>query len=493
MDATVLGLDIGTSAVKAVLIAPGGATLAEASEPLTVDRPRPLWSEQDAQAWWRAVEAAVAAIAAAAPEAFRGLGAIGLSGQMHGAVCLGDDDQPLCPVILWNDGRAGLEAAELARSRPDLARRLGVKPMAGLTAPKLLWLARHSPAVFDAIRTVLLPKDYVRLRLTGERLTDRSDAAGTWLLDQAARAWSPEAAAAIGLDLDCLPGLVEGSEPAGRLRPEIAARWGVAADVVVAGGAGDAAIGIGAVRDGDAFVSLGTSAQLFATAAAFRPNPERLVHAFCHALPGLWFQMGAMLNGASALAWAAQLAGRDVGDLASAVEAEFRGPSPVLFLPYLTGERTPHNDPHAKGVLFGLTPETGAVAVAQAVMEGVAFSLADAQAALAASGTDLGAVGFVGGGARSRLWAQIAAAVLDRPVVRFQGADKGPAHGAARLAVMALTGAPPEAAAPAPPVEAVIVPDPALVEAYGVSVTRFRRLYAALAPEFALAAGLSDA
>jgi xylulokinase len=487
MPPTVLGLDIGTSAVKAVLVDGAGASVAESGAPIATSRPRPLWSEQDPDDWWRAVEAAVAELAARAPETWRTVAGIGLSGQMHGAVLLGADDRPLRPVIIWNDGRAAAEAAELGREHPDLAWRLGVKPMPGFTAPKLAWLRRHEPALFARIRTVLLPKDYVRLRLTGDRATDLSDAAGTWLLDQAARAWSPEACAAIGLDRRCLPGLYEGPEPVGTLRPDLAARWGLSAATVVAGGAGDAAagaIGIGAIAPGDAFAQLGTSAQLFAVTDGYRPAPEPLVHAFCHALPGRWYQMAAMLTGASALAWAADLVGRTPGDLAAAAESVPDSASGPLFLPYLTGERTPHDDPHARGVLFGLEPGTDAARVGRAVMEGVAYSFADACAALRQAGTDPSVFGFVGGGSRSDLWAGLIAAVLDRPLVRYRGAEKGPAFGAAALAHMAVTGEPSAAVALKPPVERVFEPDRRLVEIHAGRVERFRALYRALVPEF---------
>ncbi|MEJ1157076.1 xylulokinase [Prosthecomicrobium sp. N25] len=487
MSATVLGLDIGTSAVKAVLVDGRGVAVAEASAPVATSRPRPLWSEQDPEDWWRAVEAAVADLARAAPDAWRGVAAIGLSGQMHGAVLLGADDRPLRPVILWNDGRAHAECAALTRDHPGLAAIVGVKPMPGFTAPKLAWLARHEPGVFAAIRCVLLPKDYVRLKLSGLRATDMSDAAGSWLLDEARRAWSPQAAAAVGLDPATLPALVEGSEPAGTLRAAVAERWGLAPGIPLAGGAGDAAagaVGIGAVAPGDAFVSLGTSGQLFAVTDGYRPAPDSMVHAFAHALPGLWYQMGAMLTGASALAWAAGLLGRTPAGLASEAEAVPEGASDLLFLPYLTGERTPHDDPDARGVLFGLEPGSDAGRVGRAVMEGVAYTFADAAAALRSAGTEPAAFGFVGGGARSDFWARLLAAVLARPMIRYRGADKGPAFGAAALARMALTGASPGDIARKPPVETVFEPDPRLIDRHAPRVERFRTLYRALAPEF---------
>ncbi len=257
--------------------------------------------------------------------------------------------------------------------------------------------------------------------------------------------------------------------------------------MTVAGGAGDAAagaIGLGAIREGDAFLSLGTSGQLFVSTADFRPAPETLVHAFCHAVPDRWFQMAAMLNGASCLAWAAGLLGAPIPDLLNEAEARFAGPGSLLFLPYLTGERTPHDDPHARGVFFGLSPETDRAAIAQAVIEGVAFSFADAKACLERAGTGLAGAGVIGGGARSAFWTRILASVLDLPLTRFDGADKGPAFGAARLGRLAATGEAPEAVCTAPPVLDVVEPDPSLAAAFRPRIEAFRRLYQVLRPEF---------
>ncbi|MFO1149679.1 MAG: xylulokinase [Alsobacter sp.] len=486
-----LGIDIGTSAVKAVLLDEREQAVAADERPVATARPRPGWSEQEPEAWWQVVVSVMDGLAAQAPGALADVRAIGLSGQMHGVVLLGADDKPLRPAILWNDARAAAEAEALGRDHPELARVVGVIPMAGFTAPKLPWLRAHEPAIFRAIRTVMLPKDYVRLRLTGERFSEMSDAAGTWWLDEARRRWCEPALAACGLGPEQVPPLLEGSDNAGLLRPDLARRWGMRADVVVAAGAGDAAagaVGAGAVHDGDAFVSLGTSAQLFVTTAEYRPAPDTLVHAFAHALPGLWYQMGAMLNGASALGFAAGLLGRDIDALVAEAGAIPPGSSSLLALPYLTGERTPHNDPAARGVIFGLTPATTPAEVALAVMEGVAFSIRDAQEALAASGTKVARAGFSGGGARSLLWTRILASVLGAPLVRARGAVAGPALGAARLARLALTHEAPSDVCGAPDMLDETPPDPALQDLYASRYERFRRLYAALKPEFARAA-----
>jgi xylulokinase len=485
-----LGLDIGTSAVKAVVVDERQEILGEASVPLRTSRPQPLWSEQDPEDWWGAVEGAVAALRADAPTTLARVGGIGLSGQMHGLVLLDEKDEPIRPAILWNDGRAHAEAEELARRFPALSERVGVLPMPGFPAPKTMWLARHEPSALARARAILLPKDYVRLKLTGERATDMSDGAGTWWLDEAERKWSDEAIAASGVSPDLLPPLLEGCEPAGQLRPEIARAWGMSDRVVVAAGAGDAAagaVGIGAVEEGSAFLSLGTSGQLFVATASYGSAPETLVHSFCHAVPNRWYQMAAMLNGASCLAWVAGLLGREIGPLLEEVEQGLGGPARCLFLPYLAGERTPHNDPHARGVFFGLSPDTMPVELVQSVLEGVAFSFVDGRDSLTTAGTQVRSAGLIGGGARSRLWARILASALDMPLTRYRGADKGPAFGAARLARIAVTGEPVADVCAPPPVLDVVAPDPELTDTYKPRIEAFRRLYGVLKPEFARA------
>ncbi len=482
-----LGIDVGTSAVKAILVDERQAAVAEADVPLQVSRPHDLWSEQDPETWWEAVQSALDQLHTHSPSALADIRGIGLSGQMHGAVLLDDNDRPLRPAILWNDGRSFREAQELGDKYPELSHAMGVIPMPGFTAPKLVWLARHEPEIFRAVRKVMLPKDYIRLKLTGEIVTEMSDAAGTWWLDEAKRDWSDEALAATGLSRDHMPRLVEGSQPSGTLRADIAGRWGLRNDVVVAGGAGDAAagaVGLGAIEDGSAFISLGTSGQLFVTTQDFSPAPEAVVHSFCHAVPGRWFQMAAMLNAASCLSWGVNLLKRDIGELLRETESAYRKPSSVLFLPYLAGERTPHNDPYARGVFFGLSPQTQQTDLVQAILEGVAFSFADAKQCLEQAGTPLNYAGMIGGGSRSVFWAKIFASVLNVPMLRYQGSDKGPAFGAARLARLATTGEAPEAVCTAPNILETIEPQPQLVELYGSRIEAFRSLYRALKPEF---------
>ena len=448
MDETYLGLDIGTSSVKALLLDRAQSVLAQASIPLDVQRPRALWSEQQPEAWWAATCIAVARLRASAPDAWARLAAVGLSGQMHGATLLGEGGRVLRPAILWNDGRSGAECAEITRRVPDLLARAGHIAMPGFTAPKLLWVAAHEPDVFAAVRHVLLPKDYIRWRMTGAMVSDLSDASGTLWLDVGGRTWDDTLLAATGLTRTQMPSLVEGSAVSAMLDAGTAAAWGCGR-VPVAGGGGDnaaSAVGIGAVRSGEGFLSLGTSGVLFAVTDRYVSAPARTLHAFCHALPGRWHGMSVHLSAASALSWIAGIvgAGEDIAALLATVEAwaalpRHRDEAPV-FLPYLSGERTPHNDPVASGVFAGLRMEHGAEALAYAVLEGVAFAFADGLDVLGDAGARLDSCLLVGGGARSRFWGQMLADVLATELLLPAGAETGAAFGAARLAMLAAGG-----------------------------------------------------
>ncbi|HYC26277.1 MAG TPA: xylulokinase [Roseiarcus sp.] len=491
-----IGVDCGTSALKAVLVDENELILATSTQSYRPANPRPLWSEQNPDDWLAAMLAAFAEVARQAPQAMAGVAAIGLSGQMHSAVLLDGADKPLRPAILHNDGRAFAQARRLAVENPELAAIVGVKPMAGFTAPKLMWLREHEPSVFSRLRSVLLPKDYLRLALTGEKATDMSDGAGSWLLDEKARRWSRQALAACELDRALMPALLEGSAPAGRLRDAFADRFGVKRGAIVAAGGGDAAagaVGIGAVRPGAAFVSLGTAAQLIVAQDKYRATaPERLVHGFAHALPRRWYRMAAMLNGAGALAFLGRLLGAEPAELELEAARDYRGPGEVIALPYLSGERTPHDDPYARGVYFGLTPATSRADLVRAVMEGVAASLRDADDCVSEDGRAFSAIALTGGGARSELWTRMIAAALGRPVLRYKGGESGPALGAARLGRLALGGENPDDVCKPPPLKDETRPEPALVDAFGLQIERFRGLYRALAPNFAAARFLSD-
>ncbi len=475
-----LGIDIGTSGVKAVVVGEGGALVAQASAPLEVSRPQPGYCEQDPEAWWQATLRAVAELPAGARAAVR---AAGLSGQMHGATLLDREDRPLRPAILWNDGRSALECRELERREPSSRSITGNLMMPGFTAPKLLWVSRHEPEVFRRTACVLLPKDYVRLRLTGEKVSDPSDASGTGWLDVGARNWSDAMLAATGLTRSHMPRLVEGTRPSGMLTARAAEQLDLPT-VLVAGGAGDnaaSAVGVGVIAPGQAFLSLGTSGVLFAATDRFRPHPDGAVHAFCHALPGRWHRMSVMLSAASVLDWVAQLTGE--ADLARLVEAaRARGltrDSPFL-LPYLTGERTPHNDPRARGVYFGIRPDTSAADLAGAALEGVALGLADGLDALLEAGGSIGEITMTGGGSRLPYWGQLLAAALGRPLTYRRAGEVGAALGAARLARLALGAERVEDVCVAPEVERVVRPDPELASLLAVRRRTFVALYRSL-------------
>ena len=477
-----LGIDLGTSGIKALLIDEDQRPVGSATAPLDVARPETGWSEQRAEDWISATKAALDALRATHGTELAAVTGVGLSGQMHGATLLDAADTPLRPAILWNDTRSHVEAAELD-AIPGVREASGNIVFPGFTAPKLLWVARHEPALFEKVAKVLLPKDYLRLWLTGGHVSDCSDAAGTTWLDVETRDWSETLLAATNLSRDHMPALVEGAEPSGQLRPELAAGWGMKGPVIVAGGGGDnaaSAVGLGTVCEGDAFVSLGTSGVLFAANDGYRPKPESAVHTFCHALAGRWHQMGVILSATDALNWYAGLVGEAPEALTAALPATPGAPSPVTFLPYLSGERTPHNDAAIRGAFAGLSHNDDRAALTAAVLEGVAFAIRDSQAALAEAGTTLKAVHAVGGGSRSDYWLKVIANVLGIPVLLPESGDFGAAFGAARLGLMAATGADPDTVATKPGTAATIDPDPALIDAYAAKYDTYKALYPAL-------------
>lgn len=480
-----LGIDIGTSGVKAVLMDEADAILASASSSLTVSRPHPGWSEQDPHAWWEAVVAALDELARSHPSEMSAVTGLGLSGQMHGATLLDAAHQVLRPAILWNDGRSEAECGALD-ARADFRGIGGNLVMPGFTAPKLEWVARHEPDIFAKTALVLLPKDYVRLRLTGAAVSDMSDAAGTLWLDVARRDWSDELLAATGLSRANMPTLAEGTDATGTILPELAARWGFARPPVVAGGAGDnaaSACGIGAVRPGEAFLSLGTSGVLFVATDRFRPNTAGAVHAFCHALPDTWHQMGVILSATDSLNWLARISGCDVATLereAATRRQQPRDGQPVLFLPYLSGERTPHNDASARGSFVGLSQAHDRADLALAVLEGVAYAFRDCLDVLSAAGTRVERATAIGGGARSHDWLEILASVLGIEIAVPGNGDFGAAFGAARLGRAAATGACGADRFAPPPTAFSIGPDGALRSFHEEGLARYRALYPAL-------------
>ena len=472
-----MGIDIGTSAVKVAVIDQAGAIVDQASASLSVSRPQPLWSEQNPADWWSATNSAVSDLQLPLRNAVR---AIGLSGQMHGATLLDKQQRALRPAILWNDGRSGAQCADLERSVPQLTQITGNRAMPGFTAPKLAWVREYEPDIFAATAMVLLPKDYVRLRMTGETASDMSDSAGTLWLDVAKRRWSDEMLAATGLSTANMPALYEGNQITGNLRAELAEAWGMARVPVVAGGGDNAAgaVGVGVVRAGDGFLSLGTSGVLFLANDGYRPNPAGGVHTFCHALPAHWHQMSVILSAASCVDWAARICGMaDAGAVLQAAQARNQPTTSEIFLPYLSGERTPHNDPNAQGVLFGLTQETSPAAISQAVLEGVAFAFRDGMDALLASGATIDSISVIGGGARSAYWGKILSSVLRRPLAYRDSSAVGPAYGAARLARMGAENARIEDICTPPPILHVAEPDDRLADLYAHKLRRYRILY----------------
>jgi len=477
-----LGLDLGTSGVKAMLIDGDQKIIGSANGSLDVSRPHSGWSEQEPSHWIRATEEAVAGLKAKHPKELAAVKGIGLSGQMHGATLLDADDKVLRPCILWNDTRSYVEAAGLD-SDPRFRKLTGNIVFPGFTAPKLAWVAKHEPAIFAKVAKVLLPKDYLRLWLTGEHISEMSDSAGTSWLDTGKRAWSSELLAATGLDEKQMPRLIEGTEQGGKLRGELAGQWGMSGGVVVAGGAGDnaaSACGMGTVSDGAAFVSLGTSGVLFAANAAYLPKPESAVHAFCHALPNTWHQMGVILSATDALNWHSSVTGKSAADLTTELGETLKAPSGVTFLPYLSGERTPHNDAVIRGAFIGLEHESSRVVLTQAVLEGVSFAIRDNLEALRSAGTDISRVTAIGGGSRSRYWLASIATALGVLVDLPADGDFGAAFGAARLGLIAATGADPVAVCTPPKTAGTIEPVAGLSGAYEDAYKRYRALYPAI-------------
>ena len=471
-----LGLDIGTSGVKAVVLDPKGKLVAQASISLPISRPHALWSEQNASDWWAATNTAVSNLDS---QARRKVRAIGLSGQMHGATLLDKQGQALRPAILWNDGRSFVECAELEADVSNLTEISGNRAMPGFTAPKLRWVAKYEPHIFDHISKVLLPKDYVRLRMTGEYASDMSDSAGTLWLDVAKRDWSDELLSACGLSRQHMPKLYEGPHITGNIRAELAEAWGMATVPVVAGGGDNAAgaVGVGVVGENDAFLSLGTSGVLFVATNTYRPSPASGIHCFCHALPDRWHQMSVTLSAASCMDWAAKLTGQDNAKALFDKAAAGDLVGPEIFLPYLSGERTPHNNPNARGVLFGLDHDSDPARIGRAVLEGVAFAFRDGLDALKAAGSKIDNVTVIGGGSQSKFWGNMLSNILELPMVYREGGEVGPAFGAARLAQLGMGDGDIDSVCHLSPILEVIEPNHRISEQLLAKLPTFRSIY----------------
>ena len=478
---TYLGIDLGTSGLRALLIDEQGAAIGSAVRQYAASHPSLGWSEQDPSAWIAALEDAVLELRAAFPQ-FQNIKGIGVAGHMHGATLVDERGAVLRPCILWNDTRSSAQAACLDQTK-NVREISGNIVFAGFTAPKLEWVRAHEPDTFANVHKVLLPAAYLNHYLTGEYVSDMSDSAGTSWLDLAARDWSDYLLDVSHMRKDQMPRLVEGAGAAGQLRPELAVRWGLKDTVSIAGGAGDnaaAACGIGAMNEGQGFISLGTSGVLMAARDGCNPAPETAVHTFCHAVPDRWYQMGVMLSATDSLNWLGRLTGRSPSALTGALGATLAPPSEVRFLPYLSGERTPHNDVNIRGSLTGLDVNTGPNEMAAAVIEGVSFGLRDSLEALKATDAKLDRIVAIGGGTASQYWVELLATVLDLPIGLPSGGEFGAALGAARLGQVASGGACVEDVMTAPEIRQTIVPNLAMRDQYDDAYAAFKAAYPAI-------------
>lgn len=475
-----IGIDLGTSGLKVILKDEGNKILDSNSYPLQVSRPNPLWSEQNPEDWWTGLTHCLKELSER--NNLSKVKAIGVTGQMHGAVLVDAQGEVIRPAILWNDGRSHKECEELERIVPDAREITGNLMMPGFTAPKLLWVKNHEPEHFNRIHKVLLPKDYLRYRLTGDYATDCSDSAGTLWLNVAKRRWSPRILSACGLTEEHMPTLFEGTEISGQLTDDVGRQWQLGQVPVVAG-AGDCAagaIGVGITKPGQAMISLGTSGVFFVASDAYHAKAETAVHSFCHALPGAWHTMSVILSAASSLSWFADdIAKMPVSKLLEELEsAKISIEHNCLFLPYLAGERTPHNDPEAKGIFFGLTHNTDRAAMTHAVLEGVTFAIADGYHALKQAGVSIDSIALIGGGARSAYWRQMFADVLNLSIDFRDGGEVGPSLGAARLAQIGFTkNANIEDICPVPELVSTYEPNTTAHAIYESRYTKYKTIY----------------
>lgn len=488
-----LGIDVSTTGSKALLVDESGVVVGTASSPHTLQTPRPLWSEQDPRQWWQAVSTSVRQVLTKSGLGGESVAAVGLTGQMHGLVLLDEIGEVLRPAILWNDQRTQAQCDEIhARvGRAEFIRITGNLALTGFTAPKILWVAGNEPEVYARARHVLLPKDYVRYRLTGGYAMDKADGSGTVLFDLAQRDWSAEVLEALGIDPAWMPPTFEGPQFTGEVTAEAAEATGLRAGTPVAAGGGDQAaqaVGVGAVEPGIVALTVGTSGVVFAPTPSALIEPEGRLHAFCHAAPGMWHFMGVMLSAAGSLQWYRDALAPGMGFDALLQEAAPvpAGSEGLQFLPYLSGERTPHPDPLARGAFVGLTLRHGRGHLTRAVLEGVAYGLKDSFTLIREAGLgEIRQVRGSGGGMKGALWRQILASVLEADLVTVNTTE-GAAYGAALLAGVGA-GAwadVPSACAAAVRLTGAAQPDPAQAEAYRAGYALYRQLYPALKPSF---------
>ncbi len=488
-----LGIDTSTTSSKALLIDERGDVIAVASSPHTLQTPRPLWSEQNPSEWWRAVSASIKSVLGKAGISGESVGAVGLTGQMHGLVLLDEAGNVLRPAILWNDQRTQSQCDEIHQriGKERFIQITGNVALTGFTAPKILWVKENEPEVYAKARHVMLPKDYVRYKLTGEYAMDKADGAGTVLFDLELRNWSREILEALGIDPAWMPPTFEGPEFTGRVNEEAASQTGLKVGTPVAAGGGDQAaqaVGVGAVEPGVVALTVGTSGVVFATTPSALIEPEGRLHAFCHAVPGMWHFMGVMLSAAGSLQWYRDTLApnMDFDELLNEAESIPAGCEGLQFLPYLSGERTPYPDPLARGAFIGLTLRHSRAHLTCAVLEGVSFGLKDSFTLIQNAG--LGKIAQVrasGGGTKNALWRQILASVLEAELVTVNTTE-GAAFGAALLAGVG-TGAwkdVPSACAAAVKLTGSTSPDPVQVEVYRKAYPLYRTLYPALKSTF---------
>ena len=493
MKSYFLGVDTSTTSSKALLIDEAGEVVAVASSPHTLQTPRPLWSEQNPPEWWQAVCVSIRSVLKKAGMKAETVAGIGLTGQMHGLVLLDDAGEVLRPAILWNDQRTQAQCDELHHriGKGNFIQITGNIALTGFTAPKILWVAQNEPDVYAQVKHILLPKDYIRYRLTGEYAMDKADGSGTVLFDLKRRTWSPEVLAALGIDPTWMPPTFEGTEFTGCVTAKAAELTGLKAGTPVAAGAGDQAaqaVGVGAVEPGVVALTIGASGVVFATTPSALVEPEGRLHAFCHALPGKWHFMGVMLSAAGSLQWYrdTQAPGLSFDDLLKEAENVPAGCEGLQFLPYLSGERTPHPDPLARGAFIGLTLRHGRGHLTRSVLEGVAFGLKDSFMLIQNAGLgNIHQVRASGGGIKSTLWRQILASVLEAELVTVNAVE-GAAYGAALLAGMGACVWPDVAAACMQLIKAaeITTPDERQAEKYREKYPIYGELYSALKTSF---------